>query len=160
MPYFFACTSDTIASVVRFDIHHNVLFNYDVTGLRDRAVPSATGFGVTMCPADHLWFLLHRNYGEVGFSNRSRPAGRVFPPIAAVLQDPTIAWPRVVANARERNSPAACYYWLDFFRRLGVESIPSEVINELGSMNAGEREWGYQLAKLFDVRESFPLEFL
>src|SRR5262249_40498135 len=43
---------------IDFDIHHGVTSDLDPEPFFKRAVPSATGLGLTMCPTDHLWFTL------------------------------------------------------------------------------------------------------
>jgi len=154
-PRMFSVQDDFLLAYVRFDIHHNILFNFNITPFWKRTVASSLGTGRTFCSADHLWFLLHRYYFEVAMGSLTEP--RVLVPIAAMVSDPDIDWPLLVRNAVECNTTAPCLYWLTFFHRLGAPGVPERVIEELRSHHGrSERTWGWQLGRLLDVIEPFP----
>jgi hypothetical protein len=148
-----------VLAIVYFDIHHNILFDFDVAPLLARTVASALGTGRTLCPADHLWFLIHRHYFEVAVGWETMI--RVLAPIAAIANDPAVEWTLVIRNAVDQNAAAPCLYWLTFFRRLGAPRVPDGVLEELRShLRTSDRRWGWQLERLFDLDEPFPDSFL
>lgn len=144
-----------VLAMVHFDIHHNILFDFDVAPFLARTVASSLGTGRTLCPADHLWFLIHRHYFEVAAGNNVDV--RVLAPIAALVNDPGVDWELVVRNAIDRRAVAPCLYWLTFFHRLGAPAIPERALADLRPhLSHSERNWGWQLGRLFDVEEAFP----
>jgi hypothetical protein len=144
---------------VCFDVHRNILFNFDVAPLWARAVPSALGVGGAFCPGDHLWFLIHRYYFEVASGSLSEL--RVLAPIAAVVNDPAVDWSLVLRNAVEFNATAPFLYWLTFFQRLGAPGISTQLLEQLRAHHArSQRNWGWQLGRLFETEEPFPENIL
>ena len=118
-------------------------------------VAGAVGAGRALCPADHLWFLIRRYYFEVAAG--AEPKLRVLALIAALVGDPGVDWDLVVHNAIEYDSAAPCLYWLTLFHRLGAPAVSERV---LAALRAGfwdsERNWGWQLGRLFGIEEAFP----
>jgi hypothetical protein len=140
---------------VVFDVHHNFLFKFDVAPVFESSVPSALGVGRAPSPADHLWFAIHRYYYEVGMGHIKSP--RVLALIAGMVNDPAIDWDRVVSNAIKQNATAPCWYWLTLFRSLGASGIPREAVDQLRAHHAAsDRNWGWQIARLFELDESVP----
>jgi hypothetical protein len=155
----FEVKDDGLYTAISFDIHHNLLFKFNVAPFLKRTVPSALGCGRTLNPADHLWFLIHRYYYEVAMGGFSEL--RALVPIAAMVNDRSIDWPLLVRNAVECNTTAPFLYWLTFFHQLGASGIPPEVLATLRSHHArSERDFGWQLARLLGVVESFPRDLL
>lgn len=159
VPKMFRVRRDVLDVTVSFDVHHNVLFNFEVAPLRARAVAGALGAGRAFSPADHLWFLIHRYYFEVATGSLSAP--RVLAPIAALANDPAVDWAVVTRNAVEQNATAPLLYWLGFLRQLGARRIPDAVLDELRACHAdSERNFGWQVGRLFDRVEAFPANVL
>jgi hypothetical protein len=159
LPGRFSVCEGAVFAAVCFDVHSNLLFNIDVGPHWERSVVSALGIGRTFCAADHLWFLIHRYYFEVATGALSEL--RVLAPIAAMIGDPEIDWALLVRNAVEFNATAPLYYWLTFFHRLGAPGVSMDVLRELRShQGRSQRDWGWQLARLLHVVETFPADYL
>lgn len=150
------CVHDDVTlALAAFDIHHNVFANFDPSHLMMRSVPGAIGVGRALCVADHLWFTIHRHYTEVAMGIESTL--RILAAIAPMVSDPTMDWDILIHNAVEQRSTSACFYWLSFFHKLAPATVPASVLTRLRSRNrATERDWGWQLGRLFEIEEPFP----
>lgn len=150
------CVHDDAALVfVSFDIHHNILFKFDVAPLRKRAVPSGLGAGLALSPADHLWFAIHRYYYEVAIGGIVSP--RVLALIAPMVGDAAVDWDLVVANAIAQRATAPCFYWLTFFQKLSPRAVPDRALHQLRAHHhSSERNWGWQFERLLEIDVQFP----
>lgn len=153
----FVVEEDDVFVPVKMDVHHNILFDFDAAPLRDRTVESGIGVGLAPSPADHLWFLIFRYYGEVtvGHQRSLRP----FVAIAGLIADPGVDWEVFLGIAVATKSCAPCYYWLRFFQSIGVATIPKFVVRGLkGRLEESSRNWGWQVERLFEVEHALPAE--
>ncbi len=158
-PNWFCIHDDCVLAFVRFDVHHNILFKLDVAPFVQRSIDSALGIGRALSPADHLWFAIHRYYYEVGIGALTSP--RVLALIAPMTNDPAVDWDVLVHNANALNASAPCFYWLTFFSQLGATAIPERVLDQLrATLGRSERNWGWQIGRLFDLEEPFPAALL
>lgn len=153
--YLFAVHDDVVLAIVKVDVHHNLLFNFDLQTFVARSIPSRLGCGRTLNHADHLWFAIHRYYGEVATAWKRTLRGLAW--IAPMVTDPEIDWDQLVRTAIEHKSTSPCFYWLTFFRLIGAHQIPERVLQDLHAhRGTSERSWGWQLERLFEVDEVFP----
>lgn len=154
-PNLFCVHDDVVLVFACFDVHHNILFKLDVAPFFERSVPSRIGVGRALSPADHLWFSIHRYYYEVATGDVYGP--RVLASIAPMVCDPEIDWDLVVRDAIAQRATSPCLYWLSFFRKLGAAAVPDRVLAALRSQRGKcQRDWGWQLARLFELDEQFP----
>lgn len=153
--YFRVQEDGAAAAFVKIDVHHNILFNFDCRSFVSRSVRSGFGQGQALCPADHLWFLIHRYYGEAAIGYKRGLRGLVW--IASIISDPEVDWDLLVRTAVELRATSPCLYWLTFFRSIGASAVPEDVLLELGRYQArSERNWGWQLERWFEIEEPFP----
>lgn len=141
--------------VIAVDVHHNVASDADPSVLFDRAVPSSLGVGETLSPADHVWLNLSRYYNEVALhGGRSlRPFVYTIPEVAAG----TVDWGVVEQVARDLALGPTLSYFLRFCDQLAPGRIPVSTLQSVHeSTSSRMRDWGWQLAKLFDFQERFP----
>ena len=143
--------------IVQFDIHHRVASDIESDGFFKRAIPSALGCGLTMSPADQIWFMTSRYYNEVAIHGKR--SLRDFAYLAPIISRSDISWDIVLSAARIYELRPSLYYYLSFLDKLAGNIIPSEVFDELlPSKGIRSRDWGWQLSKLFDEIDPFPLE--
>ncbi|MDX3537879.1 nucleotidyltransferase family protein [Streptomyces sp. MB09-01] len=141
--------------VIEIDVHHNVALDADPSMLFDRAVPSSLGVGETLSPADHVWLNLSRYYNEVAIHDgRSlRPFAYTIPEVAAGNVD----WGVVEQVAHDLALGPTLSYFLRFCDQLAPGCIPASTLQSVHeSADNRVRDWGWQLAKLFDFHERFP----
>ncbi len=144
------------ATVVEIDLHHGVAPDVRPEMFFSRAVPSILGVGETFSAADHVWFNLTRYYNEVALHDmRSlRPLAYTLPEIAFGEID----WSVVERVAHELSLGPTLYYFLAFCARLAPGRVPDSTLAAVQrSTTSRVRDWGWQLGKLFDFEEKFPL---
>ncbi|WAZ19584.1 nucleotidyltransferase family protein [Streptomyces cinnabarinus] len=149
--------ADRAVILTAIDVHHNVALDADPTPLFDRAVPSGLGVGETLSPADHVWLNLSRYYNEVAIHGGCslRPFAYTLPEIAAGQ----VAWDVVEQVAEELALGPTLSYFLRFCDQLAPGRIPADTLAVVHrSANSRVRDWGWQLAKLFDFQEAFPAD--
>nr|WBO76199.1 nucleotidyltransferase family protein [Streptomyces sp. SBE_14.2] len=148
---------DRAVVLTAVDVHHNVALDADVTPLFERAVPSGLGVGETLSPADHVWLNLSRYYNEVAIHGGCslRPFAYTIPEIA----DGHVDWDVVERVAHELALGPTLSYFLRFCDRVAPGRIPPETLAAVHrSCDSRVRDWGWQLAKLFDFQEEFPAD--
>jgi hypothetical protein len=148
---------DRAVILTAIDVHHNVALDADPTPLFDRAVPSGLGVGETLSPADHVWLNLSRYYNEVAIHGGCslRPFAYTLPEIAAGQ----VAWDIVEQVSRELALGPTLSYFLRFCDQVAPGRIPADTLAAVHrSSNSRVRDWGWQLAKLFDFQEAFPAD--
>ncbi|MGW1491303.1 nucleotidyltransferase family protein [Streptomyces sp. NPDC002402] len=142
-------------AVISIDVHHNVASDADPSMLFDRAVPSSLGVAETLSPADHVWLNLSRYYNEVALHDgRSlRPFAYTIPEVAAGNVD----WGVVEQVAQDLALGPTLSHFLRFCDQLAPGKIPVSALRSVhDSTSSRVRDWGWQLAKLFDFHERFP----
>ncbi|MET9736268.1 nucleotidyltransferase family protein [Streptomyces sp. NPDC006458] len=147
--------SGRAVAVIAVDVHHNVASDADPSMLFDRAVPSSLGVGETLSPADHVWLNLSRYYNEVALHGGCslRPFVYTIPEVAAG----TVDWGVVEQVARDLALGPTLSYFLRFCDQLAPGRIPVPTLQSVHqSTSSRVRDWGWQLAKLFDFQERFP----
>ncbi|MEV0633530.1 nucleotidyltransferase family protein [Streptomyces sp. NPDC050619] len=148
---------DRAVILTAIDVHHNVALDADPGPLFDRAVPSCLGVGETLSPADHVWLNLSRYYNEVAIHGACslRPFAYTIPEIAAG----DVAWDVVEQVARELALGPTLSYFLRFCDQVAPGRIPPGTLAAVHqSAGSRVRDWGWQLAKLFDFQEAFPAD--
>jgi hypothetical protein len=146
---------DRAVILTAIDVHHNVALDADPAPLFDRAVPSGLGVGETLSSADHVWLNLSRYYNEVAIHGGCslRPFAYTLPEIAAGQ----VAWDVVEQMAEELALGPTLSYFLRFCDQVAPGRIPSDTLAAVHrSSDSRVRDWGWQLAKLFDFQEAFP----
>lgn len=141
--------------ITTFDPHYGV--SYDVPGdeFFSRAVPSAVGAGRAMSLADQLWFTTSRYYNEVALNGKD--SLRDFAYIASLIPNDQIDWDVILGAADRYDLRPSLYYYFAFLNRLGG-AIPDEALEELSpGKGSRDRDWGWQLSKLFDLIDPYPL---
>ncbi|MFJ3519785.1 nucleotidyltransferase family protein [Streptomyces sp. NPDC090131] len=141
--------------VTAIDIHHNVALDADPSMLFERAVPSSLGKGETLSSADHVWLNLSRYYNEVAIHGGTslRPFAYTIPEMAAG----TVDWDVVEQVAHDLELGSTLSYFLRFCDQLLPGRIPAATLQAVHDSTASRvRDWGWQLAKLFDFEERFP----
>lgn len=142
-------------AVIEVDVHHNVASDADPSMLFERAVPSSLGVGETLSPADHVWLNLSRYYNEVAVHGGCslRPFAYTIPEVAAGDVD----WGVVEQVARDLALGPTLSYFLRFCDQIAPGRIPAATLRSVhDSTSSRVRDWGWQLAKLFDFHERFP----
>ncbi|WP_198023133.1 nucleotidyltransferase family protein [Mesorhizobium sp. LSHC414A00] len=142
--------------VIEVDIHHNVASDAEPEMFFDRAVSSAHGVGETFCSADHIWLNLSRYYNEVALHGKQslRPLAYTVP----LISDPSVDWEIVQKVATDMNLGRPLYYYLGLADRLVPGFVPAETLRTVLASDDGRlRDWGWQVGKIFDVDEPFPL---
>jgi hypothetical protein len=142
--------------IIEVDIHHGVAVDIDSALLWSRAVDSMIGEALTFSDCDHLWLITARYYHEVALHGKR--SLRDFAYIAALLKTENIDWDQLLITASELEIRPALFYYLSFAEKL-LESpvLPPEALSSLDP-RAGSRlrDWGWQLAVLFDEIEPCP----
>lgn len=155
----FCVEDDVVLAFVKFDVHHNVLFDFDVLPLFERSIPGGLGVGRALCPADHLWFSIVRYYFEVATGRKRALRGLAW--IAPMVRDPDVDWSLLVRTAIDHRATAPCWYWLTLFRQLGARTIPDTVLHELAAHHGdSHRNWGWQFERLLELEPEFPARLL
>jgi hypothetical protein len=143
--------------VLEIDVHHAIASDVEPEPLLERAVPSCHGVGSTLSPADHLWFLLTRHYNEVALHGKT--SLRTFAYALPLVASGAVDWVVVSRIAAELSLGPTLYYYLAFLDRLAPGHVPRSLLDELHPCrNPRIRDWGWQLAKLFETTDPFPLE--
>lgn len=142
---------------IEFDIHHGVASDLPAEPFFKRAVPSATGLALTMCPTDQLWLTLTRLYVEVAIHGKS--ALRDFAYLLPMLKGAEIDWELFCALAREHRLRSSLFYYLHFLDHLTHGVVPRFVLERLNPMPGTRlKDWGWQLGKLLDILDPYPLD--
>ncbi len=132
-----------------FDVHYQVSTDIVSDELFTRSVPSSFKGVSTLNHADTIWFTMARFYNEVALHNKN--SLRDFAYILPVLRTETINWEQFLKSVHEYELYAGVFYFLSFCNFLSHQSVPAEVLNELSKgVRTGNRDWGWQLEKLFD----------
>lgn len=151
-PYRFSRRGSDWDALVKFDVHHNLMMGMDVGPMWQRAVPSVVSPSMlTLCPSDHLWFIIHRTYLEtaLGIMRHLRSLAYVAP----LFGREAIDWELLIHSASTYDGAPALYYWLAFLE-LGCApgTLPDFVLSTLGPrVPSGKHDMGWQIGKLFDL---------
>jgi hypothetical protein len=149
--------NDRCYLVVEIDIHYQLTADVQSGDFLDRAIPSSLEHCLTMSKEDHLWYLTSRYYDEVVIHGKR--SLREFAYLAALLDEQSLDWNIIVGCARKYDLEASLYYFLSFMARLSDRLVPPEVLSELlPSKGSRQRDWGWQLSKLFGGVEPFYLQ--
>lgn len=142
--------------IVDLDVHHGVATDVDVSDVTDGAQPSAMGLGLSFSDSNQVWLLTSRYYTEVAlYGKRSL---RDFCYILPVLACGSIDWDVVMRAARKYELRASLFYYFCFMSYLAEGSVPAEVLSGLSPTGGTRlRDWGWQLGKLFEFIDAFPL---
>jgi hypothetical protein len=145
-----------VRCVVEVDIHHQVASDIAAAPLFQRAVSSALADADTLSPADLVWFTISRFYTEVGL--HSKRSLRDFAYVGAFLTRHEVSWGVVIDAAQEYGLHSSLYYYLAFLARIAGVGVPDDVFARLDPANGTRnRDWGWQLGRLLDFVEPFPL---
>lgn len=154
-PLFFA--GDSWRAIVSVDVHHGVAANIGGEYFLENAVSSAIGKGLAMRPADHVWLTVSRLYNEVALNGKL--SLRDFAYVGPLISQRRVDWDIVLSGARRFRLASSLYYYLAFLSALSDGLIPREVVLALSpSKNGRSRDWGWQLSRLFDQVDPFPLQ--
>jgi len=143
--------------VLQVDVHHNVAADAETEGFFERAVPSTHGVAETFSHADNVWFNLTRHYNEVALHDQRslRPFAYTLPEITCGAVD----WDVVEKVAAELCLGPTLWYFLAFCSELAPGAVPPTTLDAIDATTTSRvRDWGWQLGKLFDFRETFPRE--
>jgi hypothetical protein len=151
-----ASVEDKVMVAVEFDVHHGVATDIEVEDITGNPQTSAFGFGLSFSDSNQLWFLTSRYYTEVALHGKT--SLRDFCYLLPVLAAGTIDWDVILRAARKYELRVSLFYYLSFMSALAGNVVPAKVLSELSPMNGTRlRDWGWQLGKLFDFVEMFPL---
>lgn len=149
-------TGDGCVALVSVDVHHGLATNLPASLFLSGARPSALGAGRALGASDLLWFTVSRFYTEVANGKRTL---RDFAYVIPLLVRDAVDWDVVLAAHTEHALGPALHYHLAFLDRLLAGAVPEDVLRETRPRGYRRtRDWGWQLAQLFDLAEPFPLE--
>lgn len=142
--------------VDEIDLHHSVALDVDPQPLFARARRSVVPGALALDAADHLWLITSRCYNEVALHGKR--SLRDFAYIVGILRHESVDWSRVLAVASEYEMRPALYYYLRFADSLfSNRVVDPEVWSRLDPRQGSRaRDWGWQLACLFDTLDAFP----
>jgi hypothetical protein len=142
--------------MVEIDVHRRVVADVDSSELFDRAIPSALGSGMTLSPTDHLWLTMSRYYNEVALHGKC--SLREFACLGILMRRAEIDWDLLLKVVREYEIHSSLYYFLSFSNHLFAGLVPDEVLTEMLPLKGRRnRDWGWQIGKLFGGIEPFCL---
>jgi hypothetical protein len=114
------------------------------------------GQGLSFSDSNQLWLLTSRYYTEVAVHGKS--SLRDFAYILPLIACGDLDWDVVLSTARKYGLRSSLYYYLYFMSFLTEGAVPKSVLAELSPDRGNRRhDWGWQLGKLFDLVEAFPL---
>jgi hypothetical protein len=138
---------------IAVDVHHGVAVNVPGERFFDAATPARVGR--CMAPADLLSLTASRYYVEVATTAKRSLRDLAY---LVALGGCAPDWDRVMAANEELGLGASLFYPLAFLQQgLGVE-VPSSVLHACSPRRTTRMlDWGWQLGKLFDFVEPFPI---
>lgn len=141
---------------VELDVHHGIALDVDIAPLLGRMRASPFRGANALSPADSLWFTCSRLYTEVALHGKSTL--RDFAYMIALLREEQIDWDCLLHACEEYQLRPALFYYLSFVNALFEQPpIPAAVLAELNPRHGSRmRDWGWQLAKIFDELDPFP----
>jgi hypothetical protein len=143
--------------IAEVDLHHKVTLDVDTEPFFERCRASTFGAGWSMSAADHLWFTTSRLYNEVAIHGKRSLRDFAFLLSLVTLDD--IEWNVVLDSARQYHLHASLYYYFSFLASLSGKAPPQDVVDALVPLATSRlRDWGWQLATLFDVLDASPID--
>jgi hypothetical protein len=138
------------------DLHHSVALDVDPQPLFARARASVVPGALALDAADQLWLITSRCYNEVALHGKR--SLRDFAYMLGMLRHESIDWDRVLAVACEYEMRPALYYYLRFADSLFSNPVVDPAIWSRLDPRQGSRarDWGWQLACLFETLDPFP----
>lgn len=111
---------------VYIDLHFGVAINIPGAPFFDRAEASVFRHGLTMCAADHLWFVASRLYSECAFHGKVSLRDLAY--LVALVRKTSIAWDVVEDAAARYSLGPLLYYVLTFLQRLTGINVPPQIL--------------------------------
>lgn len=147
-----------VTVVVEIDLHHQVAVDIPSKGFFSRSIPSAHGFGLAMSDTDHLWVIASRYYVEVAQHGKRKLRDLAY--LAPLLARCEIDWDLVLTVCEEYKLHSSLYYHLAFLDALLGGVVPEAYLAKLEPRGDRRlRDWGWQLAPLFDFIDPMPLRW-
>jgi len=144
---------------VELDIHHGVATDIEIEDVITDAKLSSFELGLSLSDSNQVWVLISRYYTEVSlFEKRSL---RDFNYVLPILASGNVDWDNILRNSSKYELGPALFYFFSFMDHLAGNVVPAEVLSELSPLKTARmRDSGWQLGKLFDFVEPFPLNML
>lgn len=144
-------------AVIEFDVHHRVAADVDSAPLLARARPGLIPNALALSAEDSIWYILSKHYTEVALFGKRGLRDLAY--VAPAIVSESIDWQLISQVGVEQELHCSLFYPLRTLQLiLGEEYVPANVLRDLAPDACSRiRDWGWQLGKLFDVVEPFPL---
>jgi len=148
------CADGTPWIVVEFDVHFQLATDVDSEQFFERARPGPLG-GRSLSATDTVWFVAARHYMEVGLLGKTGLRDLFY--VAAAVKRETVDWDLLLHKALELQNAPALFYPLSLIAQAIPDCVPESVLKALSPLTASrDRDFGWQMGKLFDFVEPFP----
>jgi putative nucleotidyltransferase-like protein len=155
----------SIQALIRFTVHFGVAaphpaWSFDNGSVWSRMQPHRCGIGLALSDADSLWYVLSRNYMDVGLFRKAhlRDLGYTVP----LLTRGDINWDTVVDVTQRHSLHGEMFHRLALIEHLLAGVVPRQVLGavhpSLCADRSKTREWGWHLDTLFGLEEPVPAD--
>lgn len=144
--------------LMSFDVHFALGSRFPSEKYFATCVPSHFGSGYRLSDVHTLWYTAVKYYEEVIRGERRLRELAYLAPLVAHAE---IDWNQLLQECRDPPTHSCLFYVLALFEHLRPGTVPSDVLTALSRDGQSSlRDNGWQLGKLFDFIEPFPLELL